>query len=238
MRWPLRSRATARPEGKSRPEGTVRPGGKSRPGGMSCPGGKSRPEGTGRPEDARRPDREGSAEDVARPFGQWRALPALARVLGSQPTADSRGFVRTLPSRWQQAAVLAPLGHDVTARAPGGLVSGLGRGLEPSISGPAARQRPVPAPGDLATATGPTPIDNGLPRPSRFRLARPHRRSAAPLPGQARPGPEPVLQGGPSVGPQPPGLGPLTGPDPARPDQARPDPPAWRPGHRPPSQTR
>ncbi len=217
MRWPLRSRATARPEGKSRPEATARPDG------------------------TRQAERKGSGRDVERPFGQWRALPAVARVLGSPPTADSRGFVRTLPSRWQQAAVLAPLGHDVTTAAPGGLVSGLGRCTDPSISGPAARQRPGTAPGDAATATGPTPIDNGLPRPSRFRLARPRGRSAAPLPSQARPRPEPgapqprqalpggspgrlsgsptgpVLPGGPPVGPPagPPGGPPPQGPLPS-----------------------
>ena len=77
----------------------------------------------------------GPGEQAVRPSGQWRELPAATSVLRPQPTANSRGFVRTLPSRWQQPAVLAPLGHDVTADAPGGSVTGLAVGVDLPATG-------------------------------------------------------------------------------------------------------
>src|SRR5215472_15477689 len=89
-----------------------------------------------------RPEGTGPDEDVARPSGQWRELPAVGDLLPPQPTAGSREFVQTLPSRWQQPPVLGRLGHDVTAQAPGGLVSGLAREVDPRLGPPPAARRP------------------------------------------------------------------------------------------------
>jgi hypothetical protein len=108
----------------------------------------------------------GAAEAAVRPLGQWRGLPAVARALGPQPTAGSRGFAATLPSRWQQPAALGPLGHDLTAEAPGGLVSGLARGTDLPPGNPPAARVPrtpsgPPAMGEPVTET--SRIPNGTP---------------------------------------------------------------------------
>jgi len=133
-------------------------------------------------------DGSGPGDQAVRPSGQWRELPAAASVLPPQPTANSRGFVRTLPSRWQQPAVLAPLSHEVTADAPGGLVSGLAVGVAPpagvgSPSGVAGRRSASPA-DEVATerpVTGLARVARGLPGASLLRRARPGRPSGGSL---------------------------------------------------------
>src|ERR1019366_8784493 len=128
----------------------------------------------------------GPGEEAVRPSGQWRELPAATSVLRPQPTANSRGFVRTLPSRWQQPAVLAPLGHDVTADAPSGSVAGLAVGVDLPAG---VTQRPPAGPaGEAATGqpvTGRARAPRGLPGVSLLRRPRPARVS-----GGSRPRPE------------------------------------------------
>src|ERR1700680_1097528 len=127
---------------------------------------------------------DGPGHEAVRPSGQWRELPAATSVLHPQPTADSRGFVRTLPSRWQQSAALAPLGHDVTADAPGGLVAGLAGGVAPpagadSPVGVAGHRPAIPA-DEVATerpVTSTARVARGLPGVSLLRRARQGRAS-------------------------------------------------------------
>ena len=62
---------------------------------------------------------------VSRPAA-WRDLPPLQRAVGAAPlTAPSAVFARDLASRRTPDPMLAPLGHDVTADGPAGLVSGI-----------------------------------------------------------------------------------------------------------------
>src|SRR6266851_1955522 len=133
-------------------------------------------------------DGSGHGDQAVRPSGQWRELPAAASVVPPQPTANSRAFVRTLPSRWQQPAVLALLGHEVTADAPGGLVSGLAVGVAPpagvgSPSGMPRRRSASPA--DEAAlerpVTGLSRVVGGLPGVSLLRRARQGRASGGSL---------------------------------------------------------
>src|ERR1039457_5198899 len=92
---------------------------------------------------------DGPGEEAVRPSGEWRELPAATSVLRPQPTANSRGFVRTLPSRWRQPAVLAPLGHDVAAEPPGGRGPAPAAGAAPPAAAP---HRPPAGPaGEAAT---------------------------------------------------------------------------------------
>jgi hypothetical protein len=131
---------------------------------------------------------DGPGHEAVRPSGQWRELTTATSVLPLQPTADSSRFVRTLPSRWQQSAVLAPLGHDVTADAPGGLVAGLAVGVAPpagagSPVGVAGRRPAIPA-DEVVTerpVTGMARVARGLPGVSLLRRARPGRASGGSL---------------------------------------------------------
>ena len=127
-----------------------------------------------------RPDGSGPGETAARPSGEWRELPAVGVLSSPQPTAGSLGFVRALPSRWQQPPALGPLGHDVTAQAPGGLVSGLARGVDLHVDPLAGPRRAARPPGEVVTARlagGPPPVAHGW--------------RAAPRPGPASPGGSP-----------------------------------------------
>src|SRR6266851_932923 len=133
-------------------------------------------------------DGSGHGDQAVRPSGQWRELPAAASVVPPQPTANGRAFGRTLPSRWQQPAVLALLGHEVTADAPGGLVSGLAVGVAPpagvgSPSGMPRRRSASPA--DEAAlerpVTGLSRVVGGLPGVSLLRRARQGRASGGSL---------------------------------------------------------
>src|ERR1700691_1165472 len=99
------------------------------------------------------PEVPGPGEPAARPSGEWRQLPAVG-VLSPQAIAGSHGLVRPRRSRWQQPPVLGQLGHDVTAQAPGGLVSGLAR----SVGMPSERHAtlvPGPGPGSASPLTWP-----------------------------------------------------------------------------------
>jgi hypothetical protein len=160
---------------------------------------------------------DGPGEEAVRPSGEWRELPAATRVLRPQPTANSRGFVRTLPSRWRQPAVLAPLGHDVTADAPSGSVAGLAVGVDLPAG---VTQRPPAGPaGEAATGqpvTGRARAPRGLPGVSLLRRPRPARVS-----GGSRPRPE-AADGGHGALPGPGRAGPLlaTPPNAAQPLRA------------------
>ena len=162
---------------------------------------------------------DGPGEEAVRPSGEWRELPAATSVLRPQPTANSRGFVRTLPSRWRQPAVLAPLGHDVTADAPSGSVAGLAVGVDLPAG---VTQRPPAGPaGEAATGqpvTGRARAPRGLPGVSLLRRPRPARVS-----GGSRPRPE-AADGGHGALPGPGRAVPLlaTPPDAAQPLRAGP----------------
>ena len=162
---------------------------------------------------------DGPGEEAVRPSGEWRELPAATSVLRPQPTANSRGFVRTLPSRWQQPAVLAPLGHDVTADAPSGSVAGLAVGVDLPVG---VTQRPPARPASEAATgqpvTGRAWAPRGLPGVSLLRRPRPARVS-----GGSRPRPE-AADGGHGALPGPGRAGPLlaTPPDAAQPLRAGP----------------
>ena len=87
----------------------------------------------------------------------WRDVPPLRRAVGAAPlTAPSTAFARDLAGRRAPDPMIGPLGHDLTADGPAGLVSGIAVPLvqrAPSGSG----GRPVPA----------------LPAPAAFERGRP-----------------------------------------------------------------
>lgn len=71
-------------------------------------------------------------EAPKRPVGAWREVdPAAMRVSAEPPTAGSAQFVKALPTRWQQAPILGPLGHDVTLDGPSGLMPDVARTVDP-----------------------------------------------------------------------------------------------------------
>ena len=70
-------------------------------------------------------------EAPRRPVGAWRESDPAMRVSADQPTAGSAGFVRALPTRWRQAPILGPLGHDVRPDGPSGLMPDVARTVDP-----------------------------------------------------------------------------------------------------------
>ena len=71
------------------------------------------------------PDRVAGPRVEPRPAA-WRELPPVQRTVGAAPlTAPSMTFARDLSSRREPPPILGPLGHDVTADGPAGLVSGI-----------------------------------------------------------------------------------------------------------------
>lgn len=77
-------------------------------------------------------DTSQAPEAPKRPVGAWREVdPAAMRVSAEPPTAGSTQFVRALPTRWQQAPILGPLGHDVTLDGPSGLMPDVARTVDP-----------------------------------------------------------------------------------------------------------
>ena len=66
-----------------------------------------------------------SPRAAARPAA-WRDAPPLQRAVGEAPlTAPSAAFARDLAGRRTPEPMLAPLGHDLTADGPAGMVSGI-----------------------------------------------------------------------------------------------------------------
>ncbi len=100
----------------------------------------------------------------------WRDLPPLQRAVGAAPlTAPSAEFARDLAGRRAPDLMVAPLGHDVTADGPAGLVSGIAVPLvqraavnadpRSSVAAPPAtrgRHRPTAQRGLTTTATLPS----------------------------------------------------------------------------------
>ncbi len=81
---------------------------------------------------------------VARPAA-WREVPPLQRAVGAAPlTAPSAAFARDLAGRRTPDPMLMPLGHDLAADGPAGLVSGI---AVPLVQRAPHRSdgRPVPA---------------------------------------------------------------------------------------------
>ena len=71
------------------------------------------------------PDPGPSPRAAARPAA-WRDAPPLQRAVGEAPlTAPSAAFVRDLAGRRTPEPMLVPLGHDLTADGPAGMVSGI-----------------------------------------------------------------------------------------------------------------
>jgi hypothetical protein len=71
------------------------------------------------------PDPGPSPRAAARPAA-WRDAPPLQRAVGEAPlTAPSAAFSRDLAGRRTLEPMLAPLGHDLTADGPAGMVSGI-----------------------------------------------------------------------------------------------------------------
>ena len=110
---------------------------------------------------------------VARPAA-WRDLPPLQRAVGAAPlTAPSAVFARDLAGRRAPDPMLGPLGHDITADGPAGLVSGIAVPLvqrapsgsdgrpAPALPAPAApvRGRPTTQRATISFASGP-PTDD------------------------------------------------------------------------------
>lgn len=91
----------------------------------------------------------------------WRELPPVQRAVGAAPlTAPSAEFARGLAGRRVPDLMLAPLGHDVTADGPAGLVSG--------IAMPLVQRAAVSAdPGSFAAVP---PVARGRARPTAQRL--------------------------------------------------------------------
>ncbi len=88
----------------------------------------------------------------------WRDLPAVQRTVGAAPlTAPSTAFARDLASRDAPDPILRPLGHDVTADGPAGLVSGIAVPLV---------QRALAVPGSRATPALPSPAAPARGRPT------------------------------------------------------------------------
>ena len=77
------------------------------------------------------PDRSQVPEAPKRPAGAWREADPAMRVSANQQTAGSARFVKALPTRWQQAPILGPLGHDVRLDGPSGLMPDVARTVDP-----------------------------------------------------------------------------------------------------------
>ena len=77
------------------------------------------------------PDTSQVPEAPKRPVGAWRDADPAMRVSAEPPTAGSARFVKALPTRWQQAPILGPLGHDVTLDGPSGLMPDVARTVDP-----------------------------------------------------------------------------------------------------------
>jgi hypothetical protein len=74
------------------------------------------------------PPADSSTSDADAKGGAWSSVPPLSRTVGLiQATAQSVSFVRRLATRRPASVSLAPLRHDVSLRAPRGLVSGIAR---------------------------------------------------------------------------------------------------------------
>lgn len=110
------------------------------------------------PDNTATPDPGPRAE--ARPAA-WRDLPPVQRAVGAAPlTAPSAAFARDLAGRRAPDPMLGPLGHDVTAGGPAGLVGGITVPLvQRTLAGPDARPAALP-----------TPAAPGLGRPMAQRL--------------------------------------------------------------------
>ena len=99
---------------------------------------------------------------VARPAA-WRDMPPLQRAVGATPlTAPSAIFAHDLAGRRAPNPILSPLGHDVTADGPVGLVSGIAVPLVQHAP-PGSSRRPAPA--------LPAPAAAGRGRPTARRAA-------------------------------------------------------------------
>ncbi len=84
----------------------------------------------------------------ARPAGAWRSLAPVQRAIAGPPlTAPAEPFIARLATQNPPEPMLGPLGHDVRADGPAGLVTNLARPIATPVSrqaaGPAA---PLPAP--------------------------------------------------------------------------------------------
>ena len=140
-----------------------------------APGGDDPAPGAPEAAPAEASDFRPGARVEARPAA-WRELPPVQRTVGDVPlTAPSTAFARDLASRRAPDPILRPLGHDVTADGPGGLVSGIAVPLvqrAPSGSEPQVTQ-PLPK-----------PMVPGRGRPTTQRAAT----TVATLPGRGVPG--------------------------------------------------
>ncbi len=138
MRWPFSifSRGGAADDASASPGG---PAGAGLPGGTGAAGGA----GPAGPVAAAAP-----AATAA-----WRTLPVVQRALGAPSLiAPAIPFGRALATQRRPDPILRPLGHDVAADGPGGLVSGIAVPLVvPAPAVPVSGGTPTPAP----RATGP-----------------------------------------------------------------------------------
>ena len=94
------------------------------------------------------------AVPVARPTGAWQHVAPVQRAVSDAPlTAPALPFARALATQHPPEPMIQPLGHDVLADGPGGLVGGLARPLamplapaSPGAAAGASGNAPLPAP--------------------------------------------------------------------------------------------
>jgi hypothetical protein len=143
----------------------------------------------------------GAAPVVRSSRGEWASLPTIQRVVEPMPpTFGTASFEAGLPSR-HGPQFLQRLGHDVSATAPGGLVSGLVGPARPEPSpgtGALALSRSSPAIGTRSFGPPPWRAGSGLPEvegaPTGSRVARLAESTAGSLTWATPPAALPTLQ--------------------------------------------
>jgi hypothetical protein len=93
------------------------------------------------------------------PADDWRDLPALRGTIGAAPiTAKAEDFARGLAGRRTPEPTLAPLGHDVIAGGPAGLVSGIAMPLVQRATSKADERAAPALPAPAAPGHGRSPV--------------------------------------------------------------------------------
>ncbi|WP_158821913.1 hypothetical protein [Streptomyces sp. NRRL F-5727] len=144
-------------------------------------GGRGAERPAGPPAPAAREDRFDVAE-----------LPPIQRTLGAPAlVTDPSAFERGLPTR-QPTALSTPLGHLISAEAPGGLVRGVTKPVQRSVSVVEFPVRDGVRPAESVPLAGsPVPELPGVRPPATAPSAAPVQRAAS-LPVPGRPGPDPA----------------------------------------------